>query len=90
MANDSVDVLIRLMNSFLLLVSASLLLGSGLAVHASPVSPTPVDEPVVSEQAHLQAASSQMRGDAIREGDLPMELKKPSGPRGHNLINLSF
>jgi hypothetical protein len=73
-----------------LFVSASLLLGSGLVGHASPVSLTPVNEPVVREQAHLQSASSQMRRDAIREGDLPMEFKKPSGPRGHNLINLNF
>jgi hypothetical protein len=78
------------MKTFVLFFSASLLLGSGLASHASPVSPTPVDEPVSREQAHLQSASSEMRGDAIREGDLPMEFKKPSGPRGHNLINLSF
>jgi len=90
MASDEGDVLIRLMKTLALSAASVLLLGSGLGVHASPVAPPPVEEPVASEQAHLQAASTQMRGDAIREGDLPMEFKKPTGPRGHQLINLSF
>ncbi len=49
-----------------------------------------MEQPVAAEQTHLQAASSQMRSGVARDGDLPLEFKKPTGPRGHNLINLSF
>ncbi len=49
-----------------------------------------VEQSVAAEQSHLQAASSQMRSGVTRDGDLPLEFKKPTGPRGHNLINLSF
>jgi hypothetical protein len=49
-----------------------------------------MEQPVAAEQSHLQAASSQMRSGVTRDGDLPLEFKKPTGPRGHNLINLSF
>jgi hypothetical protein len=49
-----------------------------------------MEQPVAAEQSHLQAASAQMRSGVTRDGDLPLELKKPTGPRGHNLLNLSF
>ena len=48
------------------------------------------DAAVTAEQSHLQNSSVQLRSAAIREGDLPLEFKKSAGPRGHNLINLSF
>ncbi|MBM5819767.1 MAG: hypothetical protein FJ070_06720 [Cyanobacteria bacterium K_DeepCast_150m_m2_101] len=48
------------------------------------------EQPVAAEQSHLQAASAQMRSGVTRDGDLPLEFKKPTGPRGHSLLNLSF
>lgn len=49
-----------------------------------------VDQPVAQEQSRLQAASSQMRQGVSRDGDLPLEFKKPTGPKAHHLLNLSF
>lgn len=49
-----------------------------------------VEQPVAEEQNHLQAASSQMRQGVSRDGDLPLEFKKPTGPKAHHLLNLSF
>jgi hypothetical protein len=80
------------MKSFVLLAAGWLLACSGGGAHASSLEPmeTPTNLPVAAEQTHLQQSSSQMRGEAISDGDLPLEFKKPSGPRAHNLINLSF
>jgi hypothetical protein len=49
-----------------------------------------MEQPVAQEQKHLQAASSQMRQGVSRDGDLPLEFKKPNGPKAHHLLNLSF
>jgi hypothetical protein len=49
-----------------------------------------VQQPVAQEQNHLQAASSEMRQGVTRDGDLPLEFKKPTGPKAHHVINLSF
>ena len=85
------------MKSVSLLMAGSLLVGSGLGMHASAMEPivlatsTPaLEQPVAQEQTHLQAASSQMRQGVTRDGDLPLEFKKPTGPKAHNLLNLSF
>lgn len=85
------------MKSIALLMAGSLLLGSGLGLKASAMEPivlatsTPsLEQPVVQEQNHLQAASSQMRQGMSRDGDLPLEFKKPTGPKAHHLLNLSF
>jgi hypothetical protein len=43
-----------------------------------------------AEQSHLQSASLEMRTDAMREGDLPQEFKRPTGPKAHHLLNMSF
>jgi hypothetical protein len=85
------------MKSVALLMAGSLLVVSGSGLKVSAMEPivlattTPaVEQPVVKEQQHLQAASSQMRQGVTRDGDLPLEFKKPSGPKAHNLLNLSF
>lgn len=80
------------MKSFALMAAGWLLACSGGGGHASTLEPieTTTNLPVAAEQTHLQQASSQIRRAAISEGDLPLEFKKPSGPRAHNLINLSF
>ncbi len=85
------------MKSLALFAAGCLLACSGARANASSMEPIElskaqpaVEQPVVAEQSHLQAASSQMRNDVSRDGDLPLEFKKPTGPRGHNLINLSF
>ena len=69
----------------------------GAGAYASSMEPielskstAPADTAVTAEQSHLQHSSVQMRSAAISEGDLPLEFKKSAGPRGHNLINLSF
>jgi hypothetical protein len=85
------------MKSVALLMAGTLLLGSGWGSNASAMEPivlatsTPaVEQPVAQEQKHLQAASSQMRRGVTRDGDLPLEFKKPTGPKAHHLLNLSF
>ena len=85
------------MKSLALFAAGCLLACSGARVNASSMEPIElskaqpaVEQPVAAEQSHLQAASSQMRNGISRDGDLPLEFKKPTGPRGHNLINLSF
>ena len=85
------------MKSIALLMAGSLLVGSGLCLKASAMEPivpatsTPsVEQPVVQEQNRLQAASSQMRQGVSRDGDQPLEFKKPTGPKAHHLLNLSF
>lgn len=85
------------MKSVALLMAGSLLVGSGFGMHASAMEPivlattTPeVKQPVAQEQNHLQAASSEMRQGVTRDGDLPLEFKKPTGPKAHHVINLSF
>ena len=85
------------MKSLALLATGCLLAWSGLPANASSIEPIEhpktapaIEQPVVAEQSHLQAASSAMRSGISRDGDLPLEFKKPTGPRGHNLINLSF
>jgi hypothetical protein len=85
------------MKSTALLVAGCLLAMSGFSANASSIEPIElpktapaVEQPVVAEQSHLQAASSAMRSVISRDGDLPLEFKKPTGPRGHNLLNLSF
>jgi len=59
-----------------------------------PIELTPtkaaVEQPVVAEQNHLQTASSQMRSGVTRDGDVPLEFKKPTGPKAHHVLNLSF
>ncbi len=85
------------MKPFALFAAGCLLACSGAPANASSLEPIELpkaqpamEQPVAAEQTHLQAASSQMRSGATRDGDLPLEFKKPTGPRGHNLINLSF
>jgi hypothetical protein len=85
------------MKSIALLMAGSLLVGSGLCLKASAMetivlstSTTALEQPVLQEQNRLQAASSQMRQGVSRDGDLPLEFKKPSGPKAHHLLNLSF
>jgi hypothetical protein len=85
------------MKSIALLMAGSLLVGSGWGLNASAMEPivlatsTPaLAQPVAQEQKHLQAASSQMRQGVSRDGDLPLEFKKPTGPKAHHLLNLSF
>ena len=85
------------MKSFALFVVGCLLTCSGVSANASSLesieltqAAPAVEQSVAVEQTHLQAASSQMRSGVTRDGDLPLEFKKPTGPRGHNLINLSF
>lgn len=85
------------MKSIALFVFGNLLVGSGLALNASAmepmqlsIAPVSVDQPVAAEQSHLQTASSQMRSGVTRDGDLPLEFKKPTGPKAHHVINLSF
>ena len=85
------------MKSIALLMAGSLLVGSGLCLKASAMetivlstSTTALEQPVVQEQNRLQAASSQMRQGVSRDGDLPLEFKKPTGPKAHHLLNLSF
>ena len=85
------------MKSFALFAAGCLLACSGSAVNASSMEPIELTkaqpvaaQPVAAEQSHLQAASAQMRSGVTRDGDLPLEFKKPTGPRGHNLLNLSF
>lgn len=85
------------MRPMALLLSASLLAGSGWGLNASAMEPMGVgtstataEQPVAAEQNHLQAASSQLRSGASRNGDLPMEFSKPAGPQAHPLLNLNF
>ena len=85
------------MKSVALLMAGSLMVGSGFGMHASAMEPivlattTPeVQQPVAQEQNHLQAASSEMRQGVTRDGDLPLEFKKPTGPKAHHVLNLSF
>ncbi len=85
------------MKPFALFAAGCLLACSGARANASSMEPIQltkaqpsVDQPVATEQSHLQAASDEMRSGVTRDGDLPLEFKKPTGPRGHNLINLSF
>lgn len=73
------------MKSIALLLSGCVLACAGLSAHASEL-----EQPVAAEQNHLQAASSQMRQGVSRDGDLPLEFKKPTGPKAHHLLNLSF
>ena len=85
------------MKPFALFAAGCLLACSGASANASSLEPIEftkpqptMEQPVAAEQSHLQAASAQMRSGVTRDGDLPLELKKPTGPRGHNLLNLSF
>ena len=85
------------MKPFVLFAAGCLLACSGARANPSSMEPVELsqaqpamEQPVAAEQSHLQAASSQMRRSATSEGDLPLEFKKPTGPRGHNLIQLSF
>ena len=85
------------MKSTALLMAGSLLLGSGWALNASAMepivvatSPASADQPVAEEQNRLQAASAQMRQGASRDGDLPLEFKKPTVPKAHHWLNFSF
>jgi len=78
------------MNVVALLAAGCLLSLSGAGAYASSTEPASPESAVAAEQTHLQQSSSQMRGEATRQGDLPMEFNKPAGPRGHNVINLSF
>lgn len=84
-------------NSLVPFAAGCLLTLCGGGAYASSMEPielgkstAPADTAVTAEQSHLQHSSVQMRSAAIREGDLPLEFKKSAGPRGHNLINLSF
>ena len=76
-----------------LAAAAALLLGSGSLLHVSAMEPNdraPADPDIAAEQSHLQMVSSQMRSTATANGDLPAELRQPSGPQAHGLVNLAF
>ena len=85
------------MKTLALLAATCLLACSGARANASSMEPielTPtkaaVEHSVMAEQNHLQTASSQMRSGVTRDGDLPLEFKKPTGPKAHHVLNLSF
>lgn len=85
------------MSPIALLSAGALLLASGFHLEASANEPMSLgspavssEQPVAQEQRHLQASSLQMRDSASRDGDLPLEFKKPTGPRAHPLLNFKF
>lgn len=85
------------MKPVLLLLSGCWLAIGASRVHAAPMDPlelsrstATVEQPMLAEQSHLQSASLEMRTDAMREGDLPQEFKRPTGPKAHHLLNMSF
>lgn len=85
------------MKTFALAAACGLLVGSGLTLNASAMEPIvlstalpPADYGFSGEQAHLEAVSARYSVEVPDDAALPLEFKKPSGPKGHNVINLSF
>ncbi|MBM5792165.1 MAG: hypothetical protein FJ053_10425 [Cyanobacteria bacterium M_surface_10_m1_298] len=85
------------MKTFALAAACGLLVGSGFTLNASAMEPIvlssalpPADYGLSSEQAHLQAASARYSVEIPDDEALPLEFKNPSGPNGHNTLNLSF
>jgi C4-dicarboxylate-specific signal transduction histidine kinase len=74
-----------------LFIAALLVLGCGSSAQAGAMeSSAQLDQVTAAEQQHLDQASSRMRQGISRDGDLPLELKRPSGPQAPNLLQLGF
>ncbi len=85
------------MKTFALAAACSLLVGSGFALKASAMEPIvlstalpPSDYGLSAEQSHMDAASARYSVEVPDDDHMTLEFKKPSGPRGHNVLNLNF
>jgi hypothetical protein len=85
------------MKTFALAAACSLLVGSGLTLNANAMEPIQLstalptaDHGLMAEQAYMEDASARHSVEVADDALLPLEFKKPSGPQGYNVLNLSF
>ena len=85
------------MKTFALAAACSLLVGSGLTLNANAMEPIQLstalptaDHGLMAEQAYMEDASARHSVEVPDDALLPLEFKKPSGPQGYNVLNLSF
>ncbi|MDA1157825.1 MAG: hypothetical protein ACO3L0_10815 [Vulcanococcus sp.] len=58
-------------------------------IQLSTALPT-ADHGLMAEQAYMEDASARHSVEVADDALLPLEFKKPSGPQGYNVLNLSF
>ena len=85
------------MKTFALAAACSLLVGSGLTQNANAMEPIQLstalptaDHGLLDEQAYMEGASARYSVEVAGDESLPLEFKKPSGPKGYSVLNLSF
>ena len=85
------------MKTFALAAACSLLVGSGLTLNANAMEPiqlstalSTADHGLMDEQAYMEGASARYSQEVAGDESLPLEFKKPSGPKGYSVLNLSF
>ena len=85
------------MKTFALAAACSLLVGSGLTLNAKAMEPIQLstalptaDHGLLDEQAYMEGASARYSVEVAGDESLPLEFKKPSGPKGYSVLNLSF
>ena len=85
------------MKTFALAAACSLLVVSGLTLNSNAMEPIQLstalptaDHGLLDEQAYMEGASARYSAEVAGDESLPLEFKKPSGPKGYSVLNLSF